>query len=46
MFADWLKVSRAKATDAIFIFSVGGGNLEKNVSPNLVAAIEEAEARG
>ena len=33
VFAEWLKVSRLKADDALFIFSVGGGNLEKNVSP-------------
>ncbi|KAB2919027.1 MAG: SIS domain-containing protein [Hyphomicrobiaceae bacterium] len=46
VFAEWLKVSRAKAKDAILIFSVGGGNLERNVSPNLVAAIKEAKARG
>lgn len=46
VFAEWLKVSRAKAADAILIFSVGGGNLERNVSPNLVAAIKEAKARG
>jgi D-sedoheptulose 7-phosphate isomerase len=46
VFAEWLKVSRAKDKDAILIFSVGGGNLERNVSPNLVAAIKEAKARG
>jgi len=46
VFAEWLKVSRAKAADAVLIFSVGGGNLERNVSPNLVAAIKEAKARG
>jgi D-sedoheptulose 7-phosphate isomerase len=46
VFAEWLKVSRAKSKDAILIFSVGGGNLERNVSPNLVAAIKEAKARG
>lgn len=45
VFSEWLKVSRANAKDAIFIFSVGGGNLEKNVSPNLVAAIQEAKSR-
>lgn len=45
VFAEWMKVSRAGPKDAIFIFSVGGGNLEKNVSPNLVAAIQEAKAR-
>ncbi len=46
VFAEWLKISRANAKDAILIFSVGGGNLQKNVSPNIVAAIEEAKARG
>ena len=46
VFSEWLKVSRATDRDAIFIFSVGGGNLEKNVSPNLVAAIQEAKSRG
>jgi len=46
VFAEWLKVSRAKATDAILVFSVGGGNLERNVSPNIVAAIQEAKERG
>ncbi|HTV30907.1 MAG TPA: SIS domain-containing protein [Xanthobacteraceae bacterium] len=46
VFSEWLKVSRANRNDAILIFSVGGGNLEKNVSPNLVSAIEEAKARG
>ena len=46
VFSEWLKVSRANAKDAILVLSVGGGNLEKNVSPNLVAAIEEAKARG
>lgn len=45
VFAEWLKVSRANAKDAILIFSVGGGNLEKNVSPNIVAAIQEAKTR-
>jgi D-sedoheptulose 7-phosphate isomerase len=46
VFSEWLKVSRANEKDAILIFSVGGGNLEKNVSPNLVSAIQEAKARG
>ena len=46
VFAEWLKVSRGNNKDALFIFSVGGGNLEKNVSPNLVAAIQEAKSRG
>jgi D-sedoheptulose 7-phosphate isomerase len=46
VFAEWLKVGRADAKDAILIFSVGGGNLQKNVSPNIVAAIVEGKARG
>ena len=46
VFSEWLKVSRANEKDAIFIFSVGGGDLEKNVSPNLVSAIQEAKKRG
>ena len=45
VFSEWLKVSRANAKDAILIFSVGGGNLEKNVSANIVAAIQEAKTR-
>lgn len=45
VFTEWLKTSRADDKDAIFVFSVGGGNLEKNVSPNLVAAIQEAKQR-
>ena len=46
VFSEWLKVSRAGPKDAILVFSVGGGNLQKNVSANLVAAIQEAKARG
>ena len=46
VFAEWLKVSRARKNDAILVFSVGGGNLEKNVSVNIVAAIQEAKQRG
>ncbi len=46
VFSEWLKVSRAGPKDAILVFSVGGGNLEKNVSPNLIAAIQEAKGRG
>ena len=46
VFAEWIKVSRANSKDAILIFSVGGGNLERNVSPNIVAAIQEAKTRG
>ena len=39
----WLKVSKLKENDAIFILSVGGGNFEKNVSVNLVKAVEYAK---
>lgn len=45
VFSEWLKVSRANEKDAVFVFSVGGGNLERNVSPNLVEALKEAKAR-
>ena len=40
VFAKWLEVSKLKANDMLMILSVGGGNLEKNVSPNLVAALQ------
>ncbi|HXM81142.1 MAG TPA: SIS domain-containing protein [Burkholderiales bacterium] len=46
VFAAWLRTSRAISKDAIFVFSVGGGNVEKNVSPNIVAALKEAKERG
>lgn len=46
VFEGWLKVSRLRAGDALLVFSVGGGNVEKNVSPNLVAAIRYARSVG
>src|ERR1044072_3526465 len=46
VFAEWLKVSRLKAEDALFVFSVGGGSLEKNISPNLVRALQYAKTVG
>ena len=46
VFSEWLKVSNARQRDALFILSVGGGNRDRNISPNLVAAIDEAKARG
>jgi len=46
VFADWLKGSRLSEKDALLILSVGGGSLEKNVSPNLVAALQLAKERG
>src|SRR5580765_6805830 len=45
-FAAWLEVSRLGPRDAVLVFSVGGGNKEKNVSANLVHALELAEERG
>ena len=46
IFAEWLKGSRLNSKDGLLIFSVGGGNLEKNVSPNLVNAIQLAKKVG
>ncbi|WP_374631505.1 SIS domain-containing protein [Ferrovibrio sp.] len=46
VFSAWLGVSRARANDALLIFSVGGGDAEKNVSVNIVRAIDEAQQRG
>jgi D-sedoheptulose 7-phosphate isomerase len=42
VFAEWLKGSRLRSSDALMVFSVGGANVEKNVSPNLVAALQYA----
>jgi D-sedoheptulose 7-phosphate isomerase len=46
VFVEWLKGSRLGPKDGLLIFSVGGGNLEKNVSPNLVSAIQMAAKVG
>ena len=46
VFAAWLRTSRANDKDAVLVFSVGGGNLEKNVSANIVAGLKEAKIRG
>ncbi len=46
VFSEWLRGSRLNAKDALLILSVGGGNLEKNVSPNLVAAMQLAKQVG
>ena len=46
IFEPWLKLSKLNPKDAIFIFSVGGGNLEKNISPNLVNAMKYAKQVG
>ncbi len=46
VFEGWLRVSRLGPGDLVLVFSVGGGNAEKNVSPNLVAALQYAKGRG
>jgi D-sedoheptulose 7-phosphate isomerase len=46
IFVEWLKGSRLRAGDLVFVLSVGGGNLEKNVSPNLVSALQYAKQVG
>jgi D-sedoheptulose 7-phosphate isomerase len=46
VFAEWLKVSRLSAKDALFIMSVGGGDAQRNISANLVRAIELAKEVG
>ncbi|MDC1375720.1 SIS domain-containing protein [bacterium] len=45
VFSAWLRVSNFNSNDALFILSVGGGNKEKNVSPNLINAVELAKER-
>jgi D-sedoheptulose 7-phosphate isomerase len=46
VFESWLRGSRLRANDMLFVLSVGGGNLEQNVSPNLVAALQYAKQVG
>jgi D-sedoheptulose 7-phosphate isomerase len=46
VFVEWLKISHLQPRDMVFVFSVGGGNLEKNISPNLVAALQYAKQVG
>ncbi len=46
VFEAWLRTSRLRANDLVLVFSVGGGDLENNVSPNLVAALQYAKALG
>ena len=45
-FAGWLKGSHVRAGDLVFVLSVGGGDAEKNISPNLVQALDVAKAAG
>lgn len=46
IFVEWLKISKLSPKDMLFIFSVGGGNIEKNISPNLVEALKLAKTLG
>jgi len=46
VFVDWLKGSRLNSNDCVFVFSVGGGNVEKNISNNLVRALKYAKEVG
>jgi D-sedoheptulose 7-phosphate isomerase len=46
VFAEWLKVSRLGERDALFVMSVGGGDVARNISPNLVGAIDLARRVG
>src|SRR5579862_1151908 len=45
-FANWLKISRLSGNDMVFVLSVGGGDLERNISPNLVRALEYSKQVG
>ena len=46
VFKEWMKVSRCNSNDVLFIFSVGGGSIEKNVSINLINAVDFAKKNG
>jgi D-sedoheptulose 7-phosphate isomerase len=46
VFAGWLRASRLRKEDGVVVFSVGGGSLEKNISPNLVRALQHAREVG
>ena len=46
VFSRWLEVSRLAKDDLVFVLSVGGGDLERNVSPNLVRALQYAKQQG
>ena len=46
VFIEWLRVSRLSAADMILVFSVGGGDLERGISPNLVRAVQYAKEVG
>lgn len=44
IFSEWLKISKLSSKDCLFVFSVGGGNVEKNISPNLVEALKYGQS--
>src|SRR5215468_6257820 len=46
VFVEWLRVNRLERRDCVFVFSVGGDDLEKNISPNLVEALKFAKSVG
>ena len=46
IFAGWLEVSRLGSGDAVFVFSVGGGDVARNVSTNIVKAVDYAKSKG
>ena len=46
IFSEWLRVSKLGKNDCLFVFSVGGGNLEKNISPNIVEALKYGKSVG
>ncbi len=46
VFGEWLRVSRLGPQDLVFVLSVGGGDVQRNVSPNLVQAVQYAKERG
>lgn len=46
VFENWLRISQIRSDDLVMVFSVGGGDLEKNVSPNLVSALQYAKQMG
>ena len=45
IFSGWLKVSKLSSNDLIFVFSVGGGSRERNISPGIVNALELAKEK-
>jgi D-sedoheptulose 7-phosphate isomerase len=46
IFVEWLKISKLSKNDLLFVFSVGGGSIEKNISPNLVEALKYGKEIG